>query len=94
LRSKKQSGEFRYFNDYPSSMREMIDKNTFALYKLGNELGTINLAASGTLPFDEQSDFLLNHGIQQHLIVLSINEISRGSLFVSMNLLSGLKLLD
>jgi len=63
LRSKKQSGEFRYFNDYPSSMRDMLDKNTFALYKLGNGLGTINLAASGTLPFDEKSDFLLDHGI-------------------------------
>ena len=44
-------------------MRDMLDKNTFALYKLGNELGTINLAASGTLPFDEKSDFLLDHGI-------------------------------
>jgi hypothetical protein len=45
-------------------MRKMLDSNTYALYKLGSELGTINLAARGTSPFEEKSDFLLDHGIQ------------------------------
>lgn len=72
----------------------MLNSNTYSLFKLGNELGTINLAAHGSSQFSEKSDFLLDHGIQQHLIILSVDEISHGSRWIEMNLLSGLQMMD
>jgi hypothetical protein len=62
LRSKLSSGEYKYLNDFPKSMRETLDSSTFALYKVSNELGTLNLAAHGTNAFDDKPDFLLDHG--------------------------------
>jgi hypothetical protein len=94
IREQLRSGEIKYLNDIPASKRDMLDQNTFSLYKFSNELGTVNMAAHGTTPYDEKSDFLLDHGIQQHFIVLSVDEISKGSFYFAMNFKSGLKIFD
>ena len=79
LRLQRKDGRFSRLHDYEN--QQMLNEGAIALYKISGELGTINFANNQRDMRDP--DFMANHGITEHLIILSLHEFTKGNYYVS-----------
>jgi len=79
LRQQRKQGRFSRIHDYEN--QKMLNDGAIALYKISGELGTINFANNQHDMHDP--DFMANHGISEHLIILSLHEFTKGNFYAS-----------
>jgi len=79
LRQQRKQGRFSRLHDYED--QQMLHDGAIALYKVSGELGTINFANNQHDMLNP--DFMSNHGITEHLIILSLHEFTKGNYYAS-----------
>jgi hypothetical protein len=85
LRKQKKAGAFNRLHEY--QYPQILEEFTHSFYKFSGELGTLNLAHSNSIVngADDnlfQSNFLEKHNFNEHLIVLSIEELCKNSSYI------------
>ena len=77
LRNQYKNGEFKKLYDLPDHWDLLSE--CIALYKASSQLGTINFGNN-----DKNmgiKDYMSKHNINEHLIIISLNELTRGNFY-------------
>lgn len=85
MRSQKLQGEFKRLNEY--KYPQILEEELHSFYKFSGEMGTVNFAHSRSVVSGKddnlfKSNFLAKHGIEEHLIIMSLQELTNHNYFI------------